>query len=521
MPRRRLGQSATFCAIAFISMGIMYRGYLTCILPVGYDEVKVIAVGLEEMRESPGRALIEVPIRHSSAMTPLWWWIQYACTAGGRVISLLTIRIAPVMLGVVTLLVGYRACAARWGRSTGVVFAGWLALSDVLTFTNSRGDFAESLMVCLLVPLTCMVGRRDVAARRGMLWLGLLMTGLGKGVFAIGLMLIAEVVVLAVGGGRGSKSEEPRGPKPAARWAARGLAVSLLIAAVPTLAYLSIAASYFSDAESIQHDAVEATGVLDLAWQLTANYADIKAHVTGSALDAALVWWDWDAWPVTVVSGLLIALAIVLAIRRWSGGLGSRRSGVMLALLAWSVCGAAVVISRGTAGARFHLMYLPALWLFASLVMPVRLNRLAGRIVISAIPVVWLICVSLAGPVSWASFARFEPMHGQDELEKLRAWRDQRAPKPSPHGRTLYIDLAHHYLTIQPRSQADVDRAIHFARKESAATPGDARAWFYLGDALQQRGGLLDDACDAWKTGLGIQAHPAVEQKFIEHCGER
>ena len=159
-------------AIAFIALGLFYRGYLTFILPVGYDEVKVIAVGLEEMRESPGKALIEVPIRRSSAMTPLWWWIECACTAGGRAISLVTIRIAPLLLGLVTLLVGYRVCAARWGRSTAAVFAGWLALSDVLTFTNGRGDFAESLMVCLLVPLVCMVGRRDVAARRGMLWLG-------------------------------------------------------------------------------------------------------------------------------------------------------------------------------------------------------------------------------------------------------------------------------------------------------------------------------------------------------------
>ena len=69
-PRRR--RTVTLWAIVFISLGLFYRGYLTFILPVGYDEVKVIAVGLEEMRESPGKALIEVPIRRSSAMTPLW-----------------------------------------------------------------------------------------------------------------------------------------------------------------------------------------------------------------------------------------------------------------------------------------------------------------------------------------------------------------------------------------------------------------------------------------------------------------
>ena len=103
----------------------------------------------------------------------------------------------------------------------------------------------------------------------------------------------------------------------------------------------------------------------------------------------------------------------------------------------------------------------------------------------------------------------------------LRAWRDEGGPKPPPHGRTLFIDLSHHYLTIKPRSQADLDRAILYAQKETAATPGEARGWFYLGDALAQRGGRLDDACAAWRTGLAIQAHPAVERKLSEHCDHK
>lgn len=508
-PDRVGRKSPALWTALFISLGLLYRAYLTYVLPVGYDEVKVIAVGLEEMGESAGKALIEVPIRRSSGMTPLWWWIEYACTWGGQAISLLTLRIAPQVLGVMTLLVGYRVCAARWGRGTAVVFTGFLALSDILTFTHSRSDFSESLIVLLLVPLVCMVGRSDRWLLRGLLWLGLLMTGLGKGVFVIGLMLIAEFVVLALDRDRGRS--------------AASLAGSLAIAAVPTAGYLAVASWYFADRESIAHDAVQASGVLELAYQLTVNYAETKGHVSGGWSDAALIWWDWYAWPVSVASGLVIAAALVFAVVRWSRRrtmFRSPRQAAMLGLLAWSLVGAAVVISRGTAGARFHLTYLPALWLFVAMALRSRIDRAGARTIVAVVIAGWLACVSIAGPLSWASFARFEPMHGQDELAQLNDWRRAGRPKPPPHGRTLYIDLAHHYLTIDRRSEADVDRAIGYAERETRRTPEAARAWFYLGDALHERGGRTPEACAAWRTGLGIEPHPAVARKVTEFCDE-
>jgi hypothetical protein len=84
----------TTWVIIFVMTGVLYRLYLTSVLPVGYDEVKVMAVGLEEMTESVGKTLIEVPVRRSNGITPLWWWFEYALTGNGRAISLLTLRVA-------------------------------------------------------------------------------------------------------------------------------------------------------------------------------------------------------------------------------------------------------------------------------------------------------------------------------------------------------------------------------------------------------------------------------------------
>ncbi len=515
----------TTWVIIFVLTGVAYRLYLSSILPVGYDEVKVMAVGLEEMTESVGKALIEVPVRRSNGITPLWWWLEYALTGGGRSISLLTLRIAPVLLGALTLLVGYRLCSTYWGRPTAVVFTAWLALSDVLTFTNSRSDFAESLSVLLLIPIVCLIGRPGAVVVRGLCLLGLLMTGFGKGIFAVGLMVLAEVVVLLV-----RRFSMPKCAstieilpelKPASPGPVRSLIMSLGIAVLPTGVYLLAAALYFAPVGSIHHDAVEAEGLIDLIYQITLNYPETKAHATGGPMDAALIWLNFDAWPVQLLSVPVIAIAILLTVRKWwAGGVSgqSRRDTAMLGLLVWVLCGAVVVISRGTAGARFHLMYLPALWLFAAHALRSRFDRVPTAVIGSIILGVWTVSVFLAGPVIWASFARFEPMYASVELKQLQSWRENGDPKPPPHGRTLNIDLAHHYLTTDPRSELDIDRAIRYARQETQNVPNVARGWFYLGDALLARGASVDDACAAWRRGLTLHAHAAVERKVLEQC---
>lgn len=87
LARRTLGARGRRRAIhlwvlLIIALGAAYRLSLAASLPVGYDEVFVMAVGMDDIKSSGANTrLMEVlfflPIRRSNGITPLWWWVQY------------------------------------------------------------------------------------------------------------------------------------------------------------------------------------------------------------------------------------------------------------------------------------------------------------------------------------------------------------------------------------------------------------------------------------------------------------
>jgi hypothetical protein len=559
------GPGATVVAGAIILLGLSYRLALTQRLPVGYDEVFVMSVGLEEMADGADQLLIEVPVTRSSGITPLWWWIEYVpfWLTGG--LSLAVLRVVPVLLGAATMAMAFFVARRTLGRRIALVFLGFLCLSDIVAFTNGRGDFSESLSLLAIVALACLMGRRGYALARGVLLFVLLMAGLGKGLCVLVLVLAAESTVTLI--------------VPRERWQrVKGILTSLAVALVPTAAYLLWANSHFASAGVIRHDAVEASNVVDLIRKLTLDYAQVKAHVTGGVRDAAQVYLDFAVWPVTVVSvvpligGLVWGCRLVVAC--WFRP-RSRRGRQVAGLVIWAVLGAAVVIGRGTAGARFHLLYLPALWMLAAMwlsggrrrpwawklifgwltagyvacaagwtdwtqaridwgtvamvaagLMPVvalvvyatTRKGLAGRVVWPVgILAAWVTCIVTAGPATWAHYARFEPMVGSEELAALDDYRSGRQTQPpAPHGRTLLIDLAHYHLFARPTTREHRERALHHARREVARDQSDARAWFYLGLALQNSGAPITEVRQTWERSLSLKPSEIVERHLAE-----
>lgn len=294
----------------------------------------------------------------------------------------------PVLLGIATLLVAYRVGSRVMGRRAGLVFLAFVCLSDILAFVNSRGDFSESLSVPLTIGLVCLIGRPNRSILRGVLCLGLLMTGLGKGMFVVGLMVVAQLTVAAMMPGH-------------RRSYAREIAITLAVAFVPTILYLWIASLWFSSAGIIHHDAVAATGICDLINKLVIHYAQTKAHVSGTALDAAMVWWDPGIWPATVLGGAVLLAGLVsvpVRLARIRFRPKSRREAVQIALAVWALAGLAVILVRGTAGARYHLMYLPALWMLAAFWLGPRIATPIGRIVALAALSLWAAAISTAVP---------------------------------------------------------------------------------------------------------------------------
>lgn len=552
----------TLGALALILLGAALRVLLAVTLPVGYDEVYVMGLGLDAMHASTAAALLDVPITRSTAVTPLWWWVQYLPTWVAGDISLLALRLMPVLLGVATLVIAWYAACRSFGRRPALAFLAFLTLSDVLIFTNARGEFAESFILPVIVLAVCAAGRAGRVVQRGAFGAIVMLVALVKGILFVGLMLGVECVLALV-----NRMRRP------ARLA--GLGLALVIALVPPVAYLVWAHLHVAGAV-IQHDATTAPGIAALVRALLFDYTTIKAHVTGSLVDAAYLFLDFDVWPLAALTAPLLVCACVsgacLAIRDRLQP-RTRRGCARLALTLWTLVGAVVVISRGTLGARFHLVYLPAAWMLAALwltqrraapgwpttvalsafwsayvgfaaswrdwgnglhdpargalvgaalfVVTLLLTRLLrrdpqrapGRAGLAAV-LVALSAWGLSGPMSWAGISRFEPMPRGKELALLDAARSHRPPPETPVPRTLYIDLANYYLAGAPDTPENRARGLHYARLEARRKPDDPRAWFYVGEGILRTGGDPAHARDAWRRSLELAPNAQLAQRL-------
>ena len=527
--------------------------------PVSYDEVFVMGVGLDEMLGSARAWFLDVPLRRSNAITPLWWWVQSVpALVTGRV-SLWGLRVVPLALGVLTLLVTWRVARARIGRGPASLLVVLAALSDVLAFANARGEFAESLLLLAVLPYACLVGERKRTLTKGLLGALLLLTHLGKGLFLVAALTVADALAQAL---RHRSWRVFRRP-----------ALSLAIAATPAVAWLAVARTVPAGRPLITDIGLVATP-LDALWGLTAAYHATKHHMVSTRWDAAQIWLDGGVWSLTVLSAFPVLVGLIAALRRFHG----RRGILSLALVLWIAFGALVVIARGLLGARFHLLYLPACWPAAALGLW-RLRRLTPQarlmlagvwgvsiaalgswtswadrawhpspypmlfgIVVFMCPLTayigrrfseraaWFQAVSLGlatliaiaswgGPLRWARFARMEPFAEREELAAFDAYRSGKAALPGTLDRTLYIDLTNFFLQKDGRTASDLGRAEYYARLEVQRVPRDARAWFYLGEALRQRGVPVEQVRAAWQCSYDLKPAPLVKQRLAELDG--
>lgn len=549
---------ALICLAAGAALRLAYA--IHCGL--GYDEVFVMGLGLDELADSPEALWFDLPVRRSDGITPLWWYVQAVPVRFVGHLSLFGLRAAPVLLGTAALLLAWRVGRRRLGRGpTGIVLA-LAALSEVLAFTNARGEFAESLLVAATLPAVCLVGDRRHSLVKGVLWLIILMTHLGKGVPLVGGLLVAEAVAIWLQ--RGERRDFGR------------LAIAGAMALVPAGVWLLVAnGAVFADGP-VNTDA----GLRHSVWQaftgLTFGYAQTKQQMVAEFVDAGLVYLHGHVWPVTsaLAVPLLVGLgrAVLTAIRRRPRG---RRQVLVVALLPWIVLGAGAVVGRGLVGARFHLLYLPALWVAAGIGLWQLRHLGRGSLValgllwashlavawswsswldrelalssatlfgagLAIAPVVgavltagrrpnsWLapagvlaisLCVAVlvAGPWRWGPAARMEPMASAADTEHARLLADidraraDQAEYPPPHGRTLFVDLANRYLRkgelMTPR---DTAMAVQYAELETHRVPDDARGWFYLGLAYQHAGRPASQVREAWQTCYHLKPDPRV-----------
>ncbi len=554
MTRFRSGGRLTVFALGCICAGLVFRLGISLRSPVSYDEVFVMGIGLDKITSSARDFVIDVPLRHSNAITPLWWWVQAVPALLAGRISLWGLRLAPLLLGGVTLIVTFRVAKSRLGHGPAALLVMFAAVSDVLAFSNSRGEFAESLLLLWVLPCVCLVGDRRSVVTKGLLGWLILMTHLGKGLLLVGALALADAVAQTV-----------RYRKPGA--ALRPL-ISLAVAVVPTFCWLTVACGLTTGGPMLT-DIGTVAGPGEMLWKLTARHGETKAHMIAAPLDAVQVWLDGWVWPVSAVSAFPLLVGMIAAVGRPRG----RRGSLSLGLMFWVGLGLVILVARGMVGARFHLLYLPAVWLSASIglwrlrcLRPERLLALGGLWVVSVwaafswtgweerlwsppafaftLAGAWSLVVVLAyvgrwrrwaagraaagcasatvvvmmvlvfGPLQWAPFARMEPCAGCEELTAIDAYRLEKARLPGYHNRTLYIDLANYFIHKDHRTIDDLRRAEHYARLETERVPCDARAWFYHGETLRRLGASPERVRAAWERSYELNPTSMLEQRL-------
>ncbi len=554
--------SAIVVAVCLLGSALRIFYALRC--GVGYDEVFVMGVGLDELRASWFAFLIDVPVRRSDAITPLWWWVQSIPVASTDHLSLIGLRTLPVVLGSATLLLTWWAAKRRIGRGPAVILLVFTATSDVLAFANCRGEFAETLLVMIGLPAICMVGLQDYKWTKGLLWCLLIMTHLGKGACWVAGLGMAEVIWILCSAQR--------------RRSVRPLLASFGAALVPVIGWLAVVnARAFSSGE-VATDA----GPRDSVWQslveITMGYRQTKKHMVAAPFDTLQVFLDAAVWPLTtIMAGPLVfgfvAAMVMLVCSRTRG----RRHELVLSLAPWVLLVAAAVVLRGLVGSRFHLLYLPPLWLIASiglwwvrsanpllLVLAVVLwvghlcvaegwsswsertidfsghwpafaatlagafgvacwhqwDRRRGQLGLLVATAVMIGAASWMGPARWGAAARFEPMNaaqGSQEqalLAAIDSWRKTDAPYPPANGRSLYIDLSNYYLLKADVTQEDIAKAVDYAELETRRVPDDARAWFYAGLAYQRQGRPADQIRRVWEKSYTLRANPGLKARL-------
>lgn len=384
-------------ALAIIALGLILRIAFAWRAGVGYDEVFVIGLGLDEIHESLARWLLEVPVRRSDAVTPLWWWLQAIPALLVGYPTLWGIRCVPVALGGLSLALFWILARRRLGQGPAILALSFVSMSDLVAFSSARGEFAEPLLLLAALPAVCLIGEGRRPWIKGILWLVLLLTHLGKGALIVAGLGIADTVFALC------DRTKNAGTASANRFQVRfkSLALSTAVALLPTVIWLLLVDRLLFAAGPVETDTGPRNSIWSAIHAITFGYRTTKLHMLAAPWDSLQVFLDARVWPVATISAFPMIVGIFAAMGHAIAARGqTRRSALVLSLFPWFLLALALVVGRGMIGSRFHLLYLPAAWVIAS--MGLWRLRNGGPMFLLALATAWT--VHLAIGFSWTSW---------------------------------------------------------------------------------------------------------------------
>jgi hypothetical protein len=477
-----------------VAVGFGYRLAAAVSFPILFDEVQVVAYGFvrgfdPRLRGDP---LFETPLAVSNGVTPLWQWIQAVPAALFGEVSRAGLRSVPVLLGLLGVVLAYRAGRILGGGRTAAIAAFLYAALGPLVYVNARGEFSESLLavLCLLTLLDLMpsaTGRP--LPRRVALWPALaLLTYLGKGLLVYGAYA-PHLVLLAVLGATGRARPPRLDPR-------RALLL-VVLPLVPALLWLLAADTVvFGRGGTLETGIGPVSSVWELAGKLTLGYGSaVKRTLVATPRDALYLYLHPGIWPTTtLIFPVLLATLAILAFRL-ARALRSRPAETerWLLPLALVLPPAALIVGRGVIDARFHLLYLPVLLPYAAGIVDEAIGRLqrtapsfglspvvTGRVAASAFVLTISVASLVCGPLHWG---------------RRWAWEPSSAPGPPPRE-----------VSESPDPDLNLARCVLGGHGASAAVP-------YFRRAVDRHPDDRDVLLEAGATLLG---DPSQVERIVE-----
>jgi hypothetical protein len=337
---------------SFVAAMLAIHVRAMAVLAYDFGEVGSVQQQVELLRTALAHGslwafVVDAPLSHSNAMTPLWPWQQFFFAelfGNGHAVS----RLVPTLWTIGPIVLSYVVVFPRLGRLTAAGTSLTFVLLDTVLWTGTKSEYTESML------LTCVIGAiiltlrgtvRDFVGAATLLGLTPL-TYLGKGLFLYGVFGLWVIVVCAI-----------------ERWDGLNRRLGLLaISLVPTAFWFALAvhrADALADAGMpIIGELGTFHSAVDQAMRVTVDYfSRYRPFLRGTPSDVLIVYADFKAWPTGTLLAPWALLGLGVGLVRAFRDTRPDVRGLLMTLPVMGLLPFAYVVLRGFMGERFTLIW--------------------------------------------------------------------------------------------------------------------------------------------------------------------
>lgn len=347
-----------WCLVGLVLFTALLRVPAVAHIAFLHDEIIVTQAAVQSFERAVESGnwwgvLVDIPMKFSAAITPVWNWLQYLVT---RILPLgeHPTRILPFACSFVPIILAYsltRQYCSRW-VAVGTAFA--FSVSDVCLWTSVKSEMSEQLLVsCMIAALMCMLRTDRRSVFLGAMILGITpLTYLGKGLFIYALFtawMTGRYVMKRV---YWSQQEQIAPGNLAYSYSVLGLSL------LPTLVWLA-AALYRTEVLLSPDHTIRLAHVQSFLRDIYASTIGIfetgRAH--GQPGANWILYTYLQAWPTSTLMAPFALIGSIVALIKLARGPVSRSHELFLVIALLGYAPFLYYTIKGYQGARYTVLY--------------------------------------------------------------------------------------------------------------------------------------------------------------------